>query len=349
MSREPVEDGLLVRERPAPAPSARTAPDNPHPEQTAAAMNPPDPIAAPADRAPQLRVWPQALCALVALAGAVVALAAPSLRPVLVAQAPAVLGPAAASLAEVLTPETETDRALAELQPRIAGIEAEVMRLRMELGRLGQLAARADGGAAEAQRAAAVARAGTESSASRVAAIDADMQALSARVHATSLLAAATRLRRDIDAGAPLSDTVALLDLNGPYPAPVAAAMDTLRRYPDGVVTMRDLAVEFEALDREIMAEIGLETASWWRFRALFGTPDDPRLSFLERVRALAAEGRMAEVATMLGNSPWRSQAERWIGQAHQRTAAARSAQVIAAYSLAQAQAARGLPASVRQ
>ena len=38
-------------------------------------------------------------------------------------------------------------------------------------------------------------------------------------------------------------DSVALLDLNGPYPAPVAAAMDTLRRHPDGVVTMRDLAL----------------------------------------------------------------------------------------------------------
>lgn len=312
-------------------------------------MNQAEPIAVSADPVPQARLWPQALCALLAVAGAVVALAAPSLRPVLVAQAPTVLGPAAASLADVLTPETETDRALAELLPRVAGIEAEVMRLRMELGRLGQVAARADGGAAEAQRSAVAARAGVESSANRVAAIDADMQALSARVHATSLLAAATRLRRDIDAGAPLSDTVALLDLNGPYPAPVAAAMDTLRRYPDGVVTMRDLAVEFEALDREIMAEIGQETASWWRFRALFGTPDDPRLSFLERVRALAAEGRMADVATMLGNSPWRVQAERWISQAHQRTAAARSAQVIAAYSLAQAQAARGLPAAVRQ
>ena len=35
-------------------------------------------------------MWPQALCALLAVAGAAVALAAPSLRPVLVAQAPTV-------------------------------------------------------------------------------------------------------------------------------------------------------------------------------------------------------------------------------------------------------------------
>lgn len=293
--------------------------------------------------------WLNALLALIVLGGAVVALTAPSLRPVLVERAPSVLGDAtSAALADILTPESQTDRAVADMLPRMAALEADVMRLRMEIGNLTQLALRADARAIENERAATVAQASAADAVNRVTQIETAAQALTDRVNAATLLAAATRLRRDIDAGGPLADTIALLDFNGPFPATVTTAIETLRRTPDGVPTMRELAMGYEALDQTINAEIGLEGSAWWRIRTIFGTPDDPRLSFVERARAMAGDGRMAEVATMLAHSPWREQAASWIERVDERTEAVRAAQTITAHALARAQSARPRASTTR-
>jgi len=291
---------------------------------------------------PRPRVsWVSVVCAFVAVVGAVVALTAPSLRPALVAQTAPWFSGAGVGLADLLTPETPTDRLVTDLLPRVAAIEADIQRLRMEFGRLNQHGIDADARSRQAQRDSMAALGAAQDAIRRSQEITSAAEILSQRVHATTLLAATTRLRRDIDAGTPLAETVVLLDLSGPYPAPVAAAVDVLRHHPDGVASMRDLAVGFEALDQAILAELGQDGSTWWRFRSLFGTRDDPRLSFLDQARALATEGRMAEVATLLTHSPWNEQASAWIGQASRRTDVVRATQVIAAYAVQQARAAR--------
>ncbi len=300
------------------------------------------------DTAPRTRrgaTWLNALLALVAVGGAVVALTAPSLRPVLVERAPAVLGQSvSAVLADVLTPESLADRAVADMLPRMIALEAEVLRLRMEIGNLTQLAVRADARATENEYAVGGTQAAAADAVRRVGQLETAAQALTDRVSAATLLAAATRLRRDIDGGGALADTIALLELNGPYPAAVATAIATLRATPDGVPSMRDLAVAYHALDQAISAEIGLDGSPWWRIRSLFGSSEDPRLSFLERARTMAADGRMTEVATMFTHSPWRDQAASWIERVAERTAAVRAAQAITSHALTLAQSVRPQP-----
>jgi hypothetical protein len=76
----------------------------------------------------------------------------------------------------------------------------------------------------------------------------------------------------------------------------------------------------------------------------LFSGAEDPRLSFLQRVRQMAAEGRMTEVATLLAHSPWQAEAATWIARAQERTEATRAAQAISAYAVAEARASQAAP-----
>jgi len=360
MADDPRDLNVLLRER-----SARAADEPPARPVFIVAQPDPDAAAAPRtapaeprthadpDDAPQrprrTGIWLNALLALIAVGGAVVALTAPSLRPVLVERAPDVLGASvSASLAGLLTPESPAERAVGEMLPRMAALEAEVLRLRMEVGNLTQLAMRADARAAGAERAIGDSQAAAADAVRRVAVMETATQALTDRVHAATLLAAATRLRRDIDGGGPLADTIALLELNGPYPAAVGAAITALAATPDGVPTMRDLALAYEALDQVISAEVGLDGSAWWRIRSLFGTPEDPRQSFLDRARAMVTDGRMAEVAIMFTHSPWREQAAPWIARVAERTEAARAAQVITAHALSRAQSVRPQASATR-
>lgn len=286
--------------------------------------------------------WASGLFATVALAAACIALAAPSLRPVLVAHAPTVLGTdAAGKLTDVLTPENPTDRDVAALIPRVAGLESEMLRLRLDIRQLDRRLIETGSAVRENRTELAGAARAAQDAGQRMTQIEAAGQVLAARVRAAALLAAATRLRRDVDTGSPLSEGVALMDLNGPYPEPIALAVDTLRDLPEGVATIRDLAIAFEALDQSIAATLGQDGSSWSRLRALFGGADDPQASFLQRLRLLAAEGRMAEVATLLTHSPWRGQAETWVKSAGERTEAARAAQAISAYAVTEAHATR--------
>lgn len=304
------------------------------------------PLSMPAPHARGL--WLNGLFACVALGAAAIALTAPSLRPMLVQQAPAVLpagwGDASVGLANILTPETQTDRDVTALLSRVSGLEAEVLRLRLDIRQLDRRLVEAGTIARDDRRDIAGITRITEESGQRINRIEQAGQVLAERVRAATLLAAATRLRRDVDAGTALTEGVALMDLNNPYPETVAQAVETLRRMPAGVTTMRDLAIEYETLDQAIAASLGQDGSGWSRLRALFGGAEDPRLSFLERVRQMAAEGRMAEVATLLAHSPWKTESGAWVGRVRDRTEAARATQAISAYAIAQARTTNQVP-----
>jgi hypothetical protein len=293
-------------------------------------------------------LWLNAFFALVALGAAAVALTAPSLRPVLVQQIPAMLpdgfGDTSTRLADLMTPESQADRDIAALIPRVAGLEAELLRLRLEIRQLDRRLAESGALWRESQQAVAGVVALTAESAERIDRMDRAGQVLTARVRAAAVLAAATRLRRDLDIGGPLAEGVALMDLNAPYPEPIARAVDTLRGTPNGVTTIRDLAIAYEALDQSIAVSLGEDGSGWSRLRALFSGAEDPRLSFLQRVRQMAAEGRMTEVATLLAHSPWQAEAATWIARAQERTEATRAAQAISAYAVAEARASQAAP-----
>lgn len=284
------------------------------------------------------------LLALLALAGAAIALAAPALRPWLLANAPASLGVPRDRLATYLQPETDTDRALAELLPRVVTIETELLRAKLETRAIERrLLDAIDTGRETRERAGAA----LESSA-RAERLLADLTrenaSLERRLRAGNLMTATLRLRRDLDTGAPMADSVTLLALLGGFPPDVARAIDTLRGLPDGVASMRELALGFDTLDQAISVDIGQDASGWSRLRALFSGGDDPRLTFLQRMRDLAAEGRMSEVATLLTHSPWQTLAKAWTERVAARNEASLAVRALGAYTLRQGTAAHEAP-----
>lgn len=293
------------------------------------------------------------VCAALALAAAVVALAAPTLRPLAIEQSNAWFGQAN-PIATWLTEDDAVARELAALAPRLASLEREVQSLRAGLRgvdqRLGEAASQMHEGLGSIDT---IARQVQEAS-QRADLAQAASEALGARVRAATMIAIGTRLRRNVDAGAPIADDVALLGANAPYPAAVGAAVATLDNYKGGVRTMRDLATGFEAVDAAIVAATGLDsgwqTRPWLRLRSLFGGGPEQMMAseaaLLERIRAFANQGRFAEAAVMLGTSPWRAQAEEWMLQVTARTAVVQAVQAISGYALSLAQA---IPASAQR
>lgn len=350
-TRSPRPDAKPLPEAGGNGPVDTTEPKVTGPEADPQAKGTLPPPASPRARG----LWLNAFLALVALGAAAVALTAPSLRPILVQQVPAMLpdgfADASTRLADLMTPESQADRDIAALVPRVAGLEAELLRLRLEIRQLDRRLAESGALWRESQQAVAGVVALTAESAARVERMDRVGQALTARVRAAAILAAGTRLRRDLDTGGPLAEGVALMDLYAPYPEPVARAVETLRALPGGVTTIRDLAIAYESLDQSIAVALGEDGSGWSRLRALFGGTEDPRVSFLQRVRQMAAEGRMTEAATLLAHSPWQAEAAPWIAQARDRTEATRAAQTISAYAVAEARASQAdavVPPTVR-
>lgn len=202
-------------------------------------------------------------------------------------------------------------------------------------------AARAQADAARAQEAAARALDGTRDRFDR---LDAQVATFDARVRATGLVVTAGQLRRDIEAGAPLSDDLVAIGSSGPVPAPVQQALDQLSRAERGVPTSRDLAVGFETLDADIAAHRGGQ-GSWTSLGGLFGSGSSQRES-LDRVRVLATEGRFSEVADMLERSDWAELSKRWIAQVRLHSDAAIAGQLIMAHALAAYEASQTAPPS---
>lgn len=294
--------------------------------------------------------------AVVSIAAAVISLTAPALRPEFVRLSDILFGadnPVAAWLLPP-APPVDLERDLAALIPRVAQLEAGLRGVSGELRRLDTRLAEAGStfheGLGSIDSIARMARDALR----RTEEIEAASQDLTNRIRAASLLALATRLRRDVDVGAPLAENALLLALYGPYPPAVERAIEDLTRLPDGALTMRDLAVGFEALEARIQAATGLDSSwsarGWNRVRSLFGAaPTDLEAALGGRLHALAGEGRFTEAADLLERSPWKDLGAAWIGQVRDRTSAARAAQLVMAHAVAITRATQGTAQGARQ
>ena len=170
------------------------------------------------------------------------------------------------------------------------------------------------------------------------------MATFDARVRATGLVVTAGQLRRDIEAGAPLSDDLVAIGSSGPLPTPVQQALDQLSRTERGVPTLRDLAVGFETLDTDILAHRRGQ-GSWFSLGGVF-SDDNPERASRDRVRALAAEGRFSEVADMLERSEWAELSKRWITQVRLHADSVIAGQLVMAHALAAYEASQTTPPS---
>ncbi len=287
--------------------------------------------------------------AAVSIAAAAISLTAPALRPEFVRLSDILLGadnPVAAWLLPP-APPVDLERDLAALVPRVAQLEAGLRGVSGELRRLDTRLAEAGSTFHEGLGSIDSIARMAQDALRRTEGIEAASQDLTNRIRATGLLALATRLRRDIDVGAPLAENALLLALYGPYPPAVERAIEDLTRMPDGALTMRDLAAGFEALEARIQAVAGLDSSwsarGWNRVRSLFGAePTDLEAAIGERLHALAGEGRFTEAADLLERSPWKELGAAWIGQVRDRASAARAAQLVMAHAVAMTRATQG-------
>jgi hypothetical protein len=336
--------------------------------------------------------WFSALCAVLSLAGAGVALTAPTLRPQAFELARAWLGddnpllrylasPAADIAPSALAPLTypppafqapqspggetslpaaalaavraeliatlrlELDgvrRAAAEQSDRVKAMGASVQATQADLASArndARTAAGAVDSVARAQEGAARALAAMHDRLDRV---EAQVAVFDERVRATGLVVVAGQLRRDIDAGAPLRDDLTAIASSGSLPVQVQQAVDQLSRAERGVPTLRDLGVGFEALDTALVAR-GAGQGSWFSLSAWLGGAGGPRES-LDRLRALAAEGRFSEVADALERSDWADLAQRWDAQVRLHAASVIAGQAVLAHALAAYEASQTTP-----
>jgi hypothetical protein len=286
--------------------------------------------------------WFSLFCAVIAVAAATVALAAPWLRPRLDTDARRWLG-AGNIVSRLVTPEPAAAPA-----PAAAVAEAA---LRAQLASYDQrIRAMSDSLAAmrdELTHAVASLRASAVGNAALPAAIDGLNQradrlqsagaVLEARARAGSVLALAVGLRRDVDAGVSIERDCAALEATGPYPGPVDHALQELTQLSAGIPTMRDLAEAFEP----VQARLAVRTASssfsrgWARLKSWFGpSPQAADDVLLEHVRALAADGRFSETANVLEASEWAAVSADWVAMVRARATAVVATQVILTYAL---------------
>ncbi len=334
---------------PAPAGSARL---NAEPSPSAArSAQPPPPDRAAAGHAasPRRGNVVVGILAVVSIAAAGISLTAPALRPELVRLSDILFGADNPVTAWLLppAPPVDVERDLAALIPRVAQLEASLRGVSGDLRRLDSRLAEAGSTLHEGLGSIDSIARMAQDALRRTEGIEAASQDLTNRIRAASLLALATRLRPDVDVGAPLAENALLLGLYGPYPPAVERAIEDLTRMPDGALTMRDLAMGFEALETRIQAATGLDSSwsarGWNRVRSLFGAaPTDLEAALGERLHVLAGEGRFTEAADLLERSPWKELGAAWIGQARDRASAARAAQIVMAHAVAAMRATHG-------
>ncbi len=172
-----------------------------------------------------------------------------------------------------------------------------------------------------------------DAAAERLDRLETQVAVSDARGRATGLMVAASGLHRDILSGAPLHDDLAALAGAAPLPASVQQSLDQLARSDGGVPTLRDLGVGFEAVDAAIIARGGGQ-GSWFTLSGWFGGANADRAT-LDRLRAMAAEGRFSEVADTLERTDWADLAQRWSAQVRQRSAAVIAGQTVLAHAQA--------------
>ena len=291
--------------------------------------------------------WLPAVCALLALNAAGVALIAPGLRPRVAMEADRWLG-AGNAVSLLLAPSSEIEAGWR--QAREEAMQALSARLGDINGRLDQLDVAQQATAADVMRAVAELRTDRVTGETLSRASDSlsrqigDLRdasiAMDARVRAAGLLALALRLRRDIDAGLPIDRDVATLTAGGPYPGAINRALQQLHATSDGVPTMRDLADEFDRVIARMAARSGAgatwANTGWSRVMALFGggvPAEDAKV--IEHLRALAVDGRFSEAASELEKSDEGDIGADWAARVHERAAAVSATQALLAYSLA--------------
>ncbi len=172
------------------------------------------------------------------------------------------------------------------------------------------------------------------------------------RTRASGLLALAEQLRRGVESGAPVGQTIDAIAATGALPAPVDQAIAQLRPLSQGVATLGALSQSFQVLADQAEAQSALAepwlTRAFAKLTATFGGgPFNPLQGTVARLRSTIEDGRTSEVADWLSQSQWAAFGTDWIGQARARASALTAAQTITehaqqAYSAAAA-AAEGL------
>ena len=199
---------------------------------------------------------------------------------------------------------------------------------------------------AELAQAVAALRASTTDNAALSGAIDGLIQradrlqatgaVLAARTRATSVLTLAVGLRRNVDAGAPIGAEIAALKATGVFPGPVDHALAALTPLGAGVPTMRGLGEGFDVLQAKLTLRAdGGSAGGLARLESLFGLgAQSPDGDLLERLRALANDGRFAEAAKVLEASDAAYLGADWIAMVRARATAVIATQVILTHAL---------------
>jgi len=296
------------------------------------------------------------LCALVALLAAIATLAAPTLRPAIVHLADAWLGERNA-VTLLLAPPSEQEQRLATV--REAATQVLTAGLADYDARIDRLVGAQQAANADLSRAIADLRQDHASSemlartvdrlSQQTAELGSAVTSLDGRVRAASLLTLSLRLRRDIDAGLPIGRDLSALEATGPYPAPVERGLAELRRFADGVPTMRDLADEFDGVMARFRAQSAAQgswaSRGWSNLTALFtGGPKDGNARLVEHLRALAADGRFSEAADEIAASADADLGAEWVARVHARAIAVVATQAVLGYALAAHENAYAVP-----
>lgn len=281
------------------------------------------------------------MCAGLAIAAAFVALAAPGLRPGAAELSAGWLG-TDSKLTRLLAPpeRPNSEGELALVLTRLAALEASTRLLGAGLRNVDTRLSETSTIVQDASRVAATAAAQASDALRRANSATEAERALALDTRAIALLAITTKLRRDIDAGASLTDAVSLLVHYAPFPPPAAQAVEEVAALQDGVPAMRDLALGFEALDARIKASAESQAAwsplAWLRMRPS-SSLDAMSAPTLERLRVLAGDGRFSEAAALMERSPWKELGAAWTDQVRDRTRAVRAIQTLTAYAIGEA------------
>ena len=345
----PISETISQQAQPAPADtsdSATASPNQASADTPDAPVNQP-PVVLEAPVRKRGGRWFSAFCALLALIAAVVALAAPTLRPQIAAMADTWIG-RGNMVSRVLAPSP--DRDIGWRQARDEAMQTVNAHLADYTARIDRLAAAQQATAADVARAVADLRVDRTTSEALSRAVDdlsgqtkelrSTATAIDSRVRATGLLTLALRLRRDVDAGLPIGRDVSALAAAGSYPATVDLALQQLQRINDSAPTMRDLADELDRVIARLVAhsDAGASWANrgWTRLSTLFGGgATSGSGALVERLRGLATDGRFSEAADEIQASSEADLGADWVARVRARATAVVATQSLLSYSLA--------------
>lgn len=288
------------------------------------------------------RRWPVVFCTVLAVFAAIIALAAPGLRPIVAVTADAWLGngnlvssfvapegslnvrqmATQALNAELADYSARLDRLAAAQQATATNLSHALADLRLDQAKIGAIASTVEDLSRQTRE------------------LQLTAMSMDRRVRATGLVSLALRLRRDLDAGLPLGDDLAAINAGGPYPAEIRDALQQLSPFREGAPTMRDLADELDRVIARLAARSGVDGSwtgrSWARFAQLFGgASPSGDAALVERLRSLATDGRFTEAASEIMQSSAADDGMAWAARVRARATAVVATQSLLVYSLA--------------